>query len=51
MLFNLAMLAKQGWRFVHDIDSLCARVVQAKYFSGDNMFATKTKKRIIVYMA
>jgi hypothetical protein len=31
-LFNMAMLAKQGWRLVHNTESLCARVLRAKYY-------------------
>jgi hypothetical protein len=34
--FNLAMLAKQIWRLILTPDSLCARVLRAKYYpSGD----------------
>jgi hypothetical protein len=37
-LFNLAMLARQGWRILTNPDSLCARVLRAKYFpDGDLM--------------
>jgi hypothetical protein len=30
--FNLAMLAKQSWRMITHPDTLCARVLRAKYF-------------------
>lgn len=30
-LFNLAMLARQGWRLVQNPDSLCAQILRAKY--------------------
>jgi hypothetical protein len=30
--FNLAMLAKQGWRLINDPNSLCARVLRTKYY-------------------
>lgn len=30
-LFNLAMLARQGWRILQNPDSLCARLLVAKY--------------------
>jgi hypothetical protein len=32
--FNLAMLAKQVSRIIDDPDSLCAKVLRAKYFPG-----------------
>ena len=30
--FNLAMLAKQSWRLISNPDSMCARVLKAKYY-------------------
>ena len=34
--FNLAMLAKQGWRLLSNPDSLCAKVFKARYYlNGD----------------
>ena len=34
--FNLAMLSKQVWRLISEPDSLCAKVLRAKYYpQGD----------------
>ena len=34
--FNLAMLAKQGWRLAQNPESPCARILKAKYYpNGD----------------
>jgi hypothetical protein len=30
--FNMAMLAKQGWRLLTEPDSLCVRVLKASYY-------------------
>ena len=32
--FNLAMLAKQGWRLIQNEDSLVSRILRAKYYSN-----------------
>lgn len=41
--FNLAMLARQGWRLIQAPESLCARVLRAKYFAdGDMLNASPT---------
>jgi hypothetical protein len=40
-LFNLAMLARQAWRLLQWPDSLCARLLQAKYFPSGNMMTAK----------
>jgi hypothetical protein len=39
--FNLAMLAKQAWRMAIDPDSLCARVLKAKYFQNSSILDAK----------
>jgi hypothetical protein len=40
-IFNLAMLAKQGWRLIQSPDSLCARVLRAKYFPNGNIWEAR----------
>jgi hypothetical protein len=39
-LFSQALLAKQAWRLIERPDSLCARVLQAKYFPNGNKLET-----------
>jgi hypothetical protein len=44
-LFNKAQLGKQGWRLMVKPDSLCARVLQGKYYPhGDFLSASRKKK-------
>jgi hypothetical protein len=39
--FNLAMLAKQGWRLILNPESLCARVLRAKYFPNCSIWEAR----------
>ncbi|GAU48256.1 hypothetical protein TSUD_174940 [Trifolium subterraneum] len=43
--FNEALLAKQGWRFLTEPDSLMARSLKAKYFPHHNFFQAKKGTR------
>lgn len=42
--FNLAMLAKQVWRLLCEPDSLCARVLRARYFPSGDILNAELKK-------
>lgn len=44
--FNLAMLAKQGWHIVQNPDSLCARVLKAKYFPNSSCLVARPREGI-----
>jgi hypothetical protein len=47
-LFNIAMLARQGWRLLMNPESLCAQVLRAKYFP-DGELVNATEKPGISY--
>jgi len=42
-LFNLAMLAKQVWRLLTNPDSLCARVLRARYYPNGELLKAKMR--------
>jgi hypothetical protein len=46
-LFNLAMLARQGWRLLLNSNSLCAQVLRAKYFPDGDLLSVVHKPRIL----
>jgi hypothetical protein len=39
-LFNQALLARHTWRLIHKPDSLCAKVLKARYFPHENILDT-----------
>ena len=43
--FNLARLAKQGWRLLQNTNSLFHHVFQAKYFAGRSFLDAQIGKR------
>jgi hypothetical protein len=43
--FNMALLAKQGWRLVKQPDSLAARVYKEKYYPGGTFMSSSLGKR------
>ena len=45
-LFNLAMLARQGWRLITEPSSLCAQVLKAKYFQNGDPLSVVEKPGI-----
>jgi hypothetical protein len=45
-LFNLAMLARQGWRLLMEPESLCTRVLKAKYYPDGDLLKSEEKPGI-----
>jgi hypothetical protein len=41
--FNLAMLAKQVWRLLHELESSCARVLRACYYPDGKLLNARMK--------
>lgn len=42
--FNLAMLAKQVWQLLENLDSLCAQILRAKYYPNGKLLEAKMKR-------
>jgi hypothetical protein len=40
----MAMLPKQGWRLLQNPDSLCARILKAKYFPNTRVLEAKARE-------
>lgn len=38
--FNQVLLAKQAWRLINDPNSLCARLLKAKYYPNGDILDT-----------
>jgi len=45
-LFNIAMLARQGWRLISNPESLCAQVLRARYFPNGDLLSVQQKPGI-----
>ncbi|GAV78934.1 hypothetical protein CFOL_v3_22399 [Cephalotus follicularis] len=48
--FNLAMLAKQGWKLEKEEDSLCFKIMKAKYFQSYKYFVARLGRNPFVYL-
>jgi len=45
-MFNLAMLARQGWRLISNPESLCAQVLRAKSFPNGDLLSVQERPEI-----
>jgi hypothetical protein len=45
-LFNISMLARQAWRLLTNPNSLCGRVLKAKYFPNSSILGCQAKGSI-----
>jgi len=46
--FNIAMLAKQNWRLIQKLDSLCAKILKAKYYRDENVLSAKPGRYVLL---
>lgn len=44
--FNIAMLSRQAWRLIQNPESLCARILRAKYFPDGNILQAQPRDGI-----
>lgn len=45
--FNLAMLGKQGWRLLTNPNSLCAKVMKARYYPNSSVLQAEYDNGIL----
>nr|AAO34487.1 putative reverse transcriptase [Oryza sativa Japonica Group]ABF97663.1 retrotransposon protein, putative, LINE subclass [Oryza sativa Japonica Group] len=48
-LFNQALLARQAWRLIQYPDSLCAKVLKAKYYPNGIIWRIGSESKIIIW--
>lgn len=44
--FNIAMLSRQGWRLLQNPETLCAKILKARYFPHDHILNAQPKEGI-----